>query len=93
MSAQIARERDGHPVVARQMVPHNPDESYHAWVFLPGFRGEPITVKRSALGRRHPRAWRDWIVLICNNGDCPGRAIVSAEVVCDLATDAIRDEG
>lgn len=79
-------------LVARQIVPHNPDTNYHQWVYLPGWRDVPATITRDALGRQHRNAWRDWLVLICNNQDCPGQAIVSAEVVCDIAATTIHDE-
>ena len=56
--------------------PHNPSEEFHQWVFLNGFRGRDVVVKRDAIGRPNPRAWREWIVLHCNNVDCPGTGIV-----------------
>lgn len=64
--------------------PHS-NKPFHDWVFLPGWRGVPVTVKRDSLGRQHKFAWRDWAVLICNNTECSARAFVSVDVLTDAA--------
>lgn len=52
------------------------EDDFHQWVFLPGYKDAPVTVKRDWLGRGvSTRAiGDDWVLLICNNSDCPARA-------------------
>lgn len=76
-------------------VPHNPAEEYHEWVYLPGFtpRGgtEPIpaVVHRDAIGRKRRYSWKTWLVVACNNSQCPARAIVRDSVLLDAVTEAL----
>lgn len=72
-------------VTFRIIEPHTPDADYHRWVFLPDYQGEPVTVRRTISGRGHRHAWRDWVVLICNNTECAGRAIVPDTLLTDVA--------
>lgn len=50
-------------------VPHN-DEDWHQWVHI----GE--IENRDRIGRRNPNGWTRWMVVQCNNTECPGRALV-----------------
>lgn len=75
--------------VAVILTPHNAKEEWHQWVFLPGFRGAPITVKRTTNGRKHRQAWRDWVVLMCNNTDCPGQALIDSQRIADMVESAL----
>ena len=61
---------------ARIEVPCSAKTKHHDWVVLDGWNGESALVKRTATGRRHPQAYQDWVRLICNNPECPGRAVV-----------------
>jgi len=69
--------------------PHNEALRYHDWVFLGGWRGNPVTVLRDARGRRHRHAWREWLVLSCNNSDCPARALVRMDIITATAQAAL----
>ena len=73
----------------RIITPHTSSADYHHWVFLPGWQAEPVAVRRDSWGRRNGRgnrsAWRTWVVLICNNTECAGRAIVPAALLEDVA--------
>jgi hypothetical protein len=77
------------PVIAKMEVDHNPDVDYHLWVLLPGWKGAPVTVTRDSLARKTKHAWRAWLVLICNNSECPGRCIVNAGVIEAMAETAV----
>lgn len=68
---------------------HDPDADYHDWVFLPGYKGEPVTLKRDSRGRAHKHAWRDWVLLICNNTECPGQCLVNTSVIEKTAVEAL----
>lgn len=71
------------------LVDHVPQD-YHQWVFLPGWHDAPIAIKRNARGASTTRGFtEDWIVLICNNTDCPARAAVRARNLEELAEAAI----
>lgn len=64
----------------RVEVPHA-QGGWHQWVYLGGWRDYPTTVKRDSIGREHPHGWRDWLVLSCNNSECPARGIVRLDGV------------
>lgn len=62
-------------------VEHGENIGWHQWVFLGGYKDIPVSVKRDAIGRRHRSAWRDWLVLSCNNSECPARGLVRMDVI------------
>jgi len=55
------------------------ESDYHEWVFIPGWRGTPLSVTRDRAGRKHPYGTHQFLVLICNNPDCKGQAGVSED--------------
>lgn len=66
----------------------DPDD-FHQWVFLPGYKDAPVTVRRDWLGRGISERvmGEPWVLLICNNSDCPARAAFRARVMEDGATE------
>jgi hypothetical protein len=55
---------------------------YHQWVFVPGHQNAPVTIRRDALGRGVNRSIGEpWILMICNNSDCPARAAIRARFI------------
>jgi len=56
---------------------------WHQWVFLGGWRDYPATVRRDAIGRKHPTARREWLVIECNNTECSARGIVRLDGIID----------
>lgn len=73
------------PVTVRLDVPHTEGTSYHAWAYIHDYRGTKTVVQRDSLGRMHRHAFRDWLVLICNNQECAGRAIVALDAITGAA--------
>jgi hypothetical protein len=55
---------------------HNLETDYHMWVLIPGWKGQPIEVRRDWLGRPNGQPWRTWLVVMCNNSECPARALI-----------------
>ncbi len=74
---------------AKLTVPHNPDASWHDWVYLDGLDGRERLVRRDAVGRRTKGIGHQWLVVHCNNGDCPAEAIVPVNVLTDAAEAAL----
>lgn len=77
------------PQRVRLEVGHSPhcmfrgdDEPNDFWV--PG-----VDLKRDALGRRNGQNWT-WRTYLCNDPDCPGTAIVRADLIRDLIAEALR---
>lgn len=62
-------------------VEHGEGLDWHQWVFLGGWHDIPTTVKRDLMGRHHRYAWRDWLVLSCNNSECNARGLVLMESI------------
>lgn len=50
---------------------------YHDWVFI----GD--TERRDSIGRKANPAYHIWLVVICNNTECEGRALVRSGYVED----------
>lgn len=77
------------PVTFKITVPHDPDAGFHHWCWIPnGWREEPAFQRRDRAGNLQGRRsgyFPQWFVLICNNTECPGRAVVPVSVVTDLA--------
>lgn len=68
--------------------PHNPREGFHRWVFLNGFGGRDVVVKRDSLGRKNKGVWREWLVVHCDNIDCPAAGIIPIGMIHDLMESA-----
>jgi len=56
-----------------------PEWDYHMWVWIPGYRGDPVYMRRDWLGRATTSPDHEWVVMMCNNGECPARALVRAQ--------------
>lgn len=60
-------------------VDHNVEEDFHQWVYIGDWSGETGIVHRDWLGREpgpgRTGNWR-YFRVICNNTDCPARALV-----------------
>lgn len=70
-------------------VPHAETKmSRHDWFFPNGWRGVGPIEHRDKGGRRQGQRegyYPPWFVLMCNNPDCPGRAVVPVSVLTDYA--------
>jgi hypothetical protein len=70
-------------------VPHAPTASdRHDWFFPNGWRGVGPVEQRDRGGKLRGKRTGylpDWFVLMCNNPDCPGRAVVPVQVLTDHA--------
>ena len=76
------------PAPVKLDVPHSAG-GWHQWVFLGGWRSHPVQETRDAIGRRSPRAWRQWLVLSCNNADCPAVGLLRMDYVTDAMQAAL----
>ena len=68
----------------RITTPHTPGLDYHDWMLPMGWRGIGPTERRDATGRAQGKRsgyYPEWFVLMCNNGDCAGRAAIPATLV------------
>ena len=77
-------------VTFRITVPHDRPGEFHEWFFPNGYRGIPPVEERDRAGRARGRREGHlpaWFVLMCNNPDCSGRAVVPVSVLTDYADD------
>jgi hypothetical protein len=68
-------------------VPHS-DHDWHQWFFPNGWSGVGPVEDRDRAGRARGKRegfFPSWFVLMCNNPDCPGRAVVPVSMLIDHA--------
>jgi len=69
-------------------VPHDERAGFHHWFFPNGWRGVGPVERRDNGGKRQGARtghFSEWFVLMCNNTECPGRAVVPVSLITDHA--------
>lgn len=77
-------------VTFRITVPHDKGVGFHMWMFPCGYKGVGPTERRDRRGYRQGKRsgyYPPWLVLMCNNTDCPAQAVVPVRFVIDHADD------